>query len=338
MACDNPLYIDWDHKYLPGVKKIPIGCGKCPPCIKRRIDGWVFRMLQEDRHSFTSHFVTLTYAPEYLPECEHVNEETGEVKIFPTLRKEHLQNFMKRLRKFVKSDFPELPKISYYAVGEYGSDTKRPHYHLLVFGCPSEAYYSDAWSYATKEKDRNGNYKRLQYGNVHLGFAERRSIAYTVGYMNKIKLMGTNRWPGSEYEFWCCSDHLGASYLVKSWKETEYHGIDKNGRKFKRVKREPKEYTRAYYWHRDRPNDLSLTLPGGDRIAMPEYYRRIIWNKTERLQQIPYIKDATKEKEIAFRRKCAELGLDWYTVMIGGKETRKRIFENKVKTKFRDYD
>ena len=43
----------------------------------------------------------------------------------------HLQLFIKRFRKYVSSRYNE--KIRYYAIGEYGVSSLRPHWHLLLF-------------------------------------------------------------------------------------------------------------------------------------------------------------------------------------------------------------
>ncbi len=62
-------------------------------------------------------FVTLTY--ETMPENASLNPE-------------HHRNFLKRLRKSLAAR--QLPKVRFYAVGEYGSETQRPHYHYSLFG------------------------------------------------------------------------------------------------------------------------------------------------------------------------------------------------------------
>ena len=74
-------------------------------------------------------FITLTYAPEHLPEG---------LTVVP----EHLQLFWKRLRKRLGDR-----KIRYYAVGEYGDETQRPYYHASVFGIGvlDQHYVMDAW-------------------------------------------------------------------------------------------------------------------------------------------------------------------------------------------------
>lgn len=59
-------------------------------------------------------FLTLTYDEQNLP-CP------------PSLNKRDLQLFYKRYRKAGH-------KVRYYACGEYGDETARPHYHACVFG------------------------------------------------------------------------------------------------------------------------------------------------------------------------------------------------------------
>ena len=61
-------------------------------------------------------FLTLTYDNDHLPADM-------------SLHKSHLQKFFKRLRKHYADK-----RIRYFAVGEYGDRTNRPHYHAIVFG------------------------------------------------------------------------------------------------------------------------------------------------------------------------------------------------------------
>lgn len=65
-------------------------------------------------------FVTLTYSDEFVP----VATAGG---FAPTLNPRDLQLFLKRLRI-------QLPhQMRFFAVGEYGDQTQRPHYHLGLF-------------------------------------------------------------------------------------------------------------------------------------------------------------------------------------------------------------
>src|ERR1044072_3765305 len=93
---------------------LPVPCGKCPNCCARRVSGWSFRLMQEDKDALSAHFVTLTYSNDFVPITANN---------FMTLDKKHVQKFMKLLRYYS----PKFPKIKYYAAGEYGSKTWRPH-------------------------------------------------------------------------------------------------------------------------------------------------------------------------------------------------------------------
>lgn len=66
-------------------------------------------------------FLTLTYSNEHLP-------SDG------SLVKADFQKFMKRLRKHHEYYNQNGNKLKYYMCGEYGGNTKRPHYHAIVFG------------------------------------------------------------------------------------------------------------------------------------------------------------------------------------------------------------
>lgn len=94
---------------------VTIPCGWCLGCRLERARQWKVRIMHEASLYEDNSFLTLTYAPENLP-------ANG------SLVKRDLQLFFKRLRK--KLDVP----IKYYAVGEYGEQLRRPHYHVCVFG------------------------------------------------------------------------------------------------------------------------------------------------------------------------------------------------------------
>jgi hypothetical protein len=134
----------------------------------------------------SAHFVTLTYGdkPPLTP------------KKFMNLHKPHLQHFFKYLRK-------DGQKIKYYACGEYGSRTMRPHYHLIIFGTSPE-FIEKHW----------------HHGHVHFGAVTPASIGYTLKYMckdSKIPLhVNDDRLP----EFALMSKKLGLNYLtpqMKAW-------------------------------------------------------------------------------------------------------------------------
>lgn len=83
-------------------------------------------MLEAKYHEY-NYFVTLTYDDMHVPHSSYIDERTGEICESLTLVKSDLQKFFKRLRK-------HKGELRYYACGEYGGHTMRPHYHAIIFG------------------------------------------------------------------------------------------------------------------------------------------------------------------------------------------------------------
>ena len=108
--CYNPVTI-YDNRGRLFDKKV--SCRKCLECRQTRANEWAVRMTEELKNHTESCYITLTYR----------NNPT-------ILYKPHMQNFMKRLRKFIGKD----TKIKYFSCGEYGDQSLRPHFHIIIFG------------------------------------------------------------------------------------------------------------------------------------------------------------------------------------------------------------
>lgn len=107
---------------------VEIPCGQCIGCRLDYSRQWADRMLLEYDHTKKACFVTLTYNDTFVPHTD-ISEDIY------TLRKEDLQKFMKRLREHFDG-----VEIRFYACGEYGSHTFRPHYHIILFGLDKEDF------------------------------------------------------------------------------------------------------------------------------------------------------------------------------------------------------
>lgn len=101
--------------HLGRVVPCPLPCGRCIGCRLERSRQWAMRCVQEASLYRQNSFITLTYDEDHVPEDY-------------SLRKRDWQLFMKRLRKA----FPGK-KIRFFACGEYGENTFRPHYHAILF-------------------------------------------------------------------------------------------------------------------------------------------------------------------------------------------------------------
>jgi len=188
MVCDTPYYV------LPSkaaIEKIPVPCGKCPACKARRVNSWVFRLLEEEKISSSAHFVTLTYDTRFVPISDNG---------FMTLKKSDFQDYMKRLRKLCPG-----VTLKYYAAGEYGSKNNRPHYHAVIFNVPDSALFFDAWSL-------NG----VPIGSVHVGSVSSDSVAYTLKYIDKANFRTMHGRDDRLPEFSLMSKGLGKSYIQPS--------------------------------------------------------------------------------------------------------------------------
>jgi hypothetical protein len=104
---------------------IQLPCGVCIGCRLEHSRQWAMRCMHEAQMHEENCFITLTYDDDHLPE-------------YQSLKKDDFQKFMKRLRQWCRREDEELNlpyrKIRFYGCGEYGDNTKRPHYHICIFG------------------------------------------------------------------------------------------------------------------------------------------------------------------------------------------------------------
>ena len=117
----SEVYPSWQRLQLP--------CGQCIGCRLEYSRQWANRCMLELPYHRESWFLTLTYDDDHVPQTWYVYNDDGEASPALTLAPRDLELFWKRLRKAHSDDH-----IRYYACGEYGSTTFRPHYHAVVFG------------------------------------------------------------------------------------------------------------------------------------------------------------------------------------------------------------
>lgn len=216
----NPEPSSWSDK------QIPVPCGKCPPCMKRRVNEWCFRLEKERELYPRSYFLTYTYSDENL-----VYTANG----LPTLYYPDLQKSFKRLRKATKG------KFSYYLVGEYGTLTERPHYHVLMFASDeiTEEAIIKSWINPA-DSFINGH---IEFGEVTQG-----SMRYCLNYFNKGRKIPVDDNDDRLPEFSAMSKGIGLKYLDQ-----------------KIVK-----------YILDHPEKQTLML-AGQRMPIPRYYKKKIF-------------------------------------------------------------
>lgn len=169
-------------------------CGKCIGCRLDYSREWANRCMLELKYHDSAYFVTLTYNDAHIPRTTYLDSDGQEHSAF-TLCKRDFQLFMKRLRKAFPSD-----KIRFYAAGEYGDKSHRPHYHAILFGLHlhdlkpfgknfrGEQYFTsqsllDVWS--VQETLFDGSSARVPIGNVSVGAVSWDSCSYVARYVVK---------------------------------------------------------------------------------------------------------------------------------------------------------
>lgn len=168
-----------------------VPCGKCGLCLNSKRMNWLMRIEQENSKTRLPYqwFLTLTYNEKRVPRKRGVK----------TLYKRHPQLFFKRLRKAGEI-------IKYILVGEYGSKTQRPHYHIICWTTADASAIDNAWS----------------YGHVHYRKVARESVLYTLKYILNPR-QGDNEVKQKEYAVF--SKGLGLVYMDKTmydWHTRDY--------------------------------------------------------------------------------------------------------------------
>lgn len=176
MKCISPVFLRKTMNYVP--------CGKCAFCIKKNIDAWCLRLQHEMEVSSSAFFITLTYDEQHLPAGEE-------------LSKRDLQLFIKRLRKI-------NPGIRYFAIGEYGSQKGRPHYHAVIFNLINLDLITSSWT------DNNGH----PIGHIVGDRATLGRIRYMVEYM-ALPQVTNGKTPA--FRVMSRRPGIGSSYVQK-WK------------------------------------------------------------------------------------------------------------------------
>jgi len=149
-----------------GGKTVPLGprkvpCGKCAFCLTNNRSQWMFRIHHEMRNQMVpGWFLTLTYDEKHVKRVSYVDPDTGKYVRKLSLRFRDVQLFIKKIRK-------AKYYVKYVCVGEYGSQTKRPHYHMLIWtDCPDH------------ELEAKWGLGRLDFGSLTM-----QSAMYTLKYI-----------------------------------------------------------------------------------------------------------------------------------------------------------
>lgn len=244
VACYSPLhgFYDASGRVVFSRRKgtdveVTVPCGTCVGCRVHRSRMWALRIVHESKLWDRNCFVTLTYEDKCLP-------------AHGSLRYADVQAFHKRLR--------HTSRFRFFAVGEYGEQLTRPHYHICYFGYFPE----DARRLRSLSEERFAAFssssleKVWGLGHVHIGELTYASASYASGYIFK-KLHGDR----------------GADYYKRVDSDGVWHAISPE---FARMSLRPGI---GFRWYQRYASDFHTddhAVLDGKRFPVPKYYDRLL--------------------------------------------------------------
>lgn len=272
MRCINPFT-------TKNAKHIPLPCGKCTECKKRRISGWSFRLLKEAEAATSAFFLTLTYDTENVPITKkgYMTLERGywqEYELCTVIKsrkvikakkyhKSEIQLWLGRLRK------ASGPNMKYYLVGEYGTKNMRPHYHVILFNVALETIIGKEYAQIALAdhkqylKGKHHYYPKSWYnqvtkrpiGHVTIGEVSAASVGYCLVYIGKPSQIPKHKNDDRLKEFSIMSKGIGAGYLTPQ----------------------------MIAWHKANPEErFYIPIKDNKKIAIPRYISNKLYTKSER--------------------------------------------------------
>ena len=175
---------------------VPVACGKCFECRKKKAREWNIRLSEDIRH-FKAWFITLTI------DDTNMEKIMAEMGLKSLKHNENsvagfaLRRFLERVRKETKKS------LRHWCVTELGEDNDRIHLHGIFFG----------------ENTPDKIIKHWKYGFVFIGtFVSERTINYITKYMLKDDIKH-REFSGKVFT----SAGIGSGYFKRNdWKFNQY--------------------------------------------------------------------------------------------------------------------
>lgn len=266
--CQNPIWLK--------TERIFVGCGKCEFCRKVWKNEWAKRLEIQKNISYLTLAMTLTYEDEHLPYKNGV----------PTLSKDDVQKFFKRVRKETSKLYPDV-SYQYFISGEYGHRNFRPHFHLILFVNTNNHTY-------TKYDFQTIALNKWRKGYIYYDEVKRISVKYLAKY-------------------------IGKSTGISDY--ADRHGIPKP---FVLMSRRPAiankylELGNNFEYHFKTLEHCKIAMPGMGQQILPRYLRKIIYQHyPKHLKQDYYFKLQQLKKqqnENKIRESARHLRLDRYSI------------------------
>jgi len=270
MSCDHPLTLVQKTKIWNPVEEIwedsvRVPCGKCLPCKKKRVNQWSFRLMQEQKKSYSSYFVTLTYNTDFVPltqrgkmtlvktteqsdklaelqyseKLERKKVGTKTIKYFKSGAENYdisAQAFIKRLRYYQeerskngKIDLEQFRRARNTTSGLY-TENKIKYYLAGEYG--SKRFRPHLHIILFNVMSCDDIRSAWTYGTVWIDDVNQNTVDYTLKYICKPPEQKPKGFDGIP-EFSLMSKGLGKNYLTHdtaNFHKKEYNNFVSNGK------------------------------------------------------------------------------------------------------------
>lgn len=172
--CYKPIRIINNSEYIHSCySKLchTVPCGHCYECNSAKTLAWQVRCIEERNNAVCCYYYTLTSSDDHI--THYGTDSIG--KPYNVFNKHELQNWLKRLRKYL----PGI-KMKYIITSELGEKFHRPHYHVLL-------YFYEAVSAKTVYNAISSTWKEgfIKAGDNRGLITDNRGVMYVVKYMHK---------------------------------------------------------------------------------------------------------------------------------------------------------
>lgn len=240
------------------VKEQLVPCGQCMPCRINNQRKKAARIMFENIHHYMEYripgmFVTLTYNDKHVPKT---------IEGVQTLRRKAFLKWINNAQRSTEYG------VRYFAVGEYGDISRRPHYHMALFCRSIEdvTRFVKPWA--------------KTYGFVQVTPINPQRAGYLASYTTKkcTRIDDLRLEDGQEPEFSTSSKRpgLGHDFAVRVAYQYKRAPYDKHLENAGDVAREARIEGRSYPFDRYLLNVqrklLNIPLKDSERLSNPNYY------------------------------------------------------------------
>lgn len=272
--------ISWSQKhYSKEYATFQLPCGKCLECRLEYARQWAVRCVHEAQMFKNNCFVTLTYSDENLKsdKLDYRDFQLFVMRLRSKIRYDIRKSYgplWKKLSKTKKKEIYETDSIGFFVTGEYGEETKRPHWHAIIFNW----YPSDATYFRSNERGDRIFKSDLLDGLWSSGHSEIGSVTFdSAGY---------------------CARYAAKKLVHGRDEEHDFHPISKKSSKHAIGKK----WVEAF--HDDAFNHGYIVLPDGATCSIPRYYQK--WLQKHKPEKWRDYVTQTKQKAIIKAQESSE--------------------------------